>query len=64
MASHLPPVPPDQRSPKGPHADIAENAPGGEAAGRADERDRNLDQQGRQGNSRINTTHKGHQQDR
>jgi hypothetical protein len=62
MASHLPPVPPEQQSPKGPQDQVAGNA--GEAAGQADERDRNLDQQGRQGNSKQNTTNKGYQQDR
>ena len=62
MTKHLPPVPPENRSNKGiggdpsvdPRAD--KNGPhGGE---------RNLAQQGRQGNSKQNTTHQGYQQDR
>lgn len=57
--SDLPPVPPEQQSQKGPgagkeQADVA----------KADKRDRNLEQQGRQGNIWQNTRHQGHQQDR
>lgn len=59
MSSRLPPTPPENLSHKGSgehdHADArrptmqAANDPG---------------KQGQQGNSRINTTHQGHQQDR
>jgi hypothetical protein len=62
MASHLPPVPPEQQSPKGPQ-NQAESQVGGNAA-QPDERDRNLAEQGRQGNTKQNTTNKGFQQDR
>jgi hypothetical protein len=62
MSAHPPPIPPDQRSDK--------------ASGNADavkppklkegfsSRDRNLGEQGRQGNIKQNTTNKGLQQDR
>lgn len=62
MAQRLPPVPPANRSPKGP---------GGPAKGAVqtdadipDPRQRNLAEQGRQGNIKQNTTNQGHQQDR
>jgi hypothetical protein len=58
--SKLPPVPPANRSPKGPGIDpnveIADTKP--------DERVRNLAEQGRQGNIKQNTTNQGYQQDR
>jgi hypothetical protein len=64
--AHLPPVPPAGRSPKGPgpqtehQGDLsAEVAEANKSA-----RDRNLGEQGRQGNIKQNTTHKGFQQDR
>ncbi len=62
MTSHLPPVPPEQQSRKGPqtsphHPETAEK-------GRTQDRDRNLAEQGRQGNVKQNTTNKGLQQDR
>jgi hypothetical protein len=54
----LPPVPPEQRSDKGPGSDpktvMNENAPGRE----------NFDSQGRHGNIKQNTTNQGYQQDR
>jgi hypothetical protein len=56
--SKMPPVPPDQRSNKGPGSDPKvereEDIPARE----------NFDQQGRQGNIKQNTTNKGYQQDR
>ena len=62
MSQRLPPVPPANRSTKGP---------GGPAGGQArkdepipDQRQRNLAEQGRQGNIKQNTTNQGHQQDR
>ncbi len=56
--SKLPPVPPENRSPKGPGADP--NAPADEQAPPRE----NLGQQGRQGNIRQNTHNQGYQQDR
>jgi hypothetical protein len=54
----MPPVPPEQRSPKGPGSDpnvkTEEDVPSRE----------NFDQQGRQGNIRQNTHNQGYQQDR
>jgi hypothetical protein len=56
--SKMPPVPPEQRSNKGPGSDpkfeAEENIPGRE----------NFDTQGRQGNIKQNTTNQGYQQDR
>jgi hypothetical protein len=57
--SKLPPVPPEQRSPKGPGSD-PEIAKQDEVP----ERDRNLREQGRQGNIYQNTHNQGYQQDR
>jgi hypothetical protein len=56
----MPPVPPASRSPKGsgsePRLKTEDKKP--------DDRQRNLDQQGRQGNIKQNTTNQGYQQDR
>lgn len=61
---HLPPIPPAERSDKGPGG-----AP--DAAGQSDlaadagaSRRRNIDKQGRQGNVAVNTRNQGYQQDR
>lgn len=61
--SKPPPIPPEQRAFKGQkpdledgHADLAGNQPGNA--------DVNLDEQGRSGNLRQNTTHSGNVQDR
>jgi hypothetical protein len=58
MTSKMPPVPPEQRSNKGPGSDpefqAEEKIPGQE----------NFDQQGRHGNIKQNTTNQGYQQDR
>ena len=62
MTSRLPPVPPANRSPKGP-GDQAE-PPTSSDTKRGDEVPANLKEQGRQGNIKQNTTHQGHQQDR
>jgi hypothetical protein len=61
MTKHLPPVPPAARSNKGPgdNPKLDVNSAPLEHPG-----ERNLDQQGRQGNSKQNTTHQGYQQDR
>ena len=63
--SHLPPVPPANRSTKGP----GPQSPEGDLSTQAAEanksaRDRNLVEQGRQGNIKQNTTNQGYQQDR
>jgi hypothetical protein len=58
--SKLPPVPPANRSPKGPGLDPAVRA----VDPQPDERQRNLAEQGRQGNVKQNTTNQGYQQDR
>ncbi|HYZ33854.1 MAG TPA: hypothetical protein VE684_16415 [Crenalkalicoccus sp.] len=63
--AHLPPVPPANRSPKGPGP---QDQPGGsgDLAAEANKagRDRNLGEQGRQGNIAQNTRNQGYQQDR
>jgi hypothetical protein len=61
MSAHPPPVPPEQQSPHG--------APGpemdqGKQALRENERNRNLAEQGHQGNIEQNINNQGRQQDR
>ena len=59
----IPPVPPASRSDKGPGAGAGDHA--SDLAGDAsEERRRNLEKQGRQGNIKVNTTNQGFQQDR
>ena len=59
----LPPVPPQNRSPKGPGADPAISPD--TAVDKKDHlRQRHLGEQGRQGNIKQNTTNQGYQQDR
>ena len=58
MTAHLPPVPPEQRSPYAGATSTEQNK-GGDNKG-----DANHAEQGRQGNIAQNTTHKGFQQDR
>lgn len=59
--SKSPPIPPANRSDKGPgEPDHAREKP--RQAG--ERRPEHPDQQGQQGNTRINTTHQGYQQDR
>ena len=62
MSQRLPPVPPENRSDKGPSEPGAGNDQ--TDANIPDPRHRNLDQQGRQGNIKQNTTNQGLQQDR
>lgn len=62
MSQRLPPVPPANRSTKGPGDPAGGKAQKDEAI--PDQRQRNLDEQGRQGNIKQNTTNQGHQQDR
>jgi hypothetical protein len=61
MSSAMPPVPPENRSSKGPGDAGAPPADeGAKGAHGAPDPDR----QGQQGNSKVNTTHQGYQQDR
>lgn len=61
MSKHLPPVPPENQSHKG----SGEHRKSDTGAAKGDHsRERNLAEQGRQGNIRQNTTHQGYQQDR
>jgi hypothetical protein len=62
MTAHLPPVPPDQKSPK--EEGVAPEKTTGAQADRDNKLNRNLGQQGRQGNIKQNTTNEGYQQDR
>jgi hypothetical protein len=55
-----PPVPKENRSPKGTGED--KSAP--KNAGQTQQGERNLQEQGRQGNIKQNTTNQGYQQDR
>ena len=63
--AHLPPVPPANRPPHGagpqsPDGDLSAEA----AEANKSAKDRNLGEQGRQGNIKQNTTHQGYTQDR
>ena len=61
MTSKLPPVPPQNRSPKGTGDDkqmVRDQAPHGK------QRLQNPEEQGDQGNIKQNTTNQGYQQDR
>jgi len=60
MTSKAPPVPPAQRSDKGTGS--AQAAP--LAQGQAGSQTQDPDKVGQPGNSKVNTTHQGHQQDR
>jgi hypothetical protein len=55
-----PPVPEQNRSPKGP----GDESPPSRGSVDPKDRERNLQQQGRQGNIKQNTTNQGFQQDR
>jgi hypothetical protein len=61
VMSKAPPVPPENLSPKGT-GDSAD--PGKTGVHGTDPSTANFDKQGQQGNSKINTTHQGYQQDR
>ena len=61
MSAHPPPVPPDQRPKAGPKDDGKVRDAGGVPH---DTPDGNLEQQGRAGNTKQNTTNTGYQQDR
>jgi hypothetical protein len=60
MTKHVPPVPPANQNRRGGKS---HEAPDIERQG-AKPGERNLEQQGRQGNIHENTHHQGHQQDR
>ncbi len=60
----LPPVPPDQRSDKEPGPERGSGKPSDLASDAAESRRRNVDKQGRQGNTAVNTRNQGYQQDR
>lgn len=62
MSSKLPPVPPENAPNKG--AGPAPERPDTDTRVDRDERERNLAEQGRQGNIKQNTTNQGYQQDR
>jgi hypothetical protein len=64
--AHLPPVPPASRTTKGPgpQDDTPRGTDRQSEALPSDARDRNLAEQGRQGNIKQNTTNKGFTQDR
>jgi len=63
--AHLPPVPPASRAPRDGTPDSPKGDMPAEAAERNREsKDRNLEQQGRQGNIAANTRNQGYQQDR
>lgn len=61
MSKHLPPIPPANQSHNGPGGETKTNPKAGSETHQAD---KNYDQQGQQGNSKVNTTHQGYQQDR
>ncbi|MBX6740811.1 MAG: hypothetical protein IRY87_02025 [Acetobacteraceae bacterium] len=63
--AHLPPVPPANRTTKGPGPQGNEGEISAEIAETNKEsKERHLGEQGRQGNVKQNTTHQGYQQDR
>jgi hypothetical protein len=62
MNSHLPPVPSENRSPKGPGEppNVVHRGDDGMSA----DMSLNPDKKGHAGNTKVNTTHQGYQQDR
>lgn len=63
MTKHLPPIPPESRSPKGPGDKSAMDPDAGNKLHGAGG-DTNYDQQSQEGNVKQNTTNQGYQQDR
>lgn len=61
MSSKMPPIPPASQSPKGGGEDKRATA---DETGHGTHDAPNPDRQGQQGNSNVNTTHQGYQQDR
>jgi len=62
MSAHPPPVPPEQRSPH--EGDKPSERSSGVQRDRDNRLNRNLGEQGRQGNIKQNTTNESYQQDR
>ena len=62
MSNKQPTVPPANRTDKGPGSDPQQNRKADLAA--PTNPPSNVDKQGQQGNSKVNTTNKGYQQDR
>jgi hypothetical protein len=60
MSSSMPPVPPANRSPKGSGSEP--EVP--KETGKLEKAPNNADAQGRTGNTKVNTTNQGYQQDR
>lgn len=63
MTAKTPPVPPENRSPKGP-GEPSPHAAADQSRGDTSGNKANPDKTGQAGNTRINTTNQGHQQDR
>ena len=63
MSAHPPPVPPDNRSPKGT-GESASTPKGFKPEAHRSKAPDNLAEQGQQGNTKQNTTNQGYQQDR
>ncbi|AWU95815.1 hypothetical protein [Azospirillum ramasamyi] len=61
MTKHIPPVPPEGRSDKGPGEPATSASPDDGVSNRGAP---NTKEQGQPGNTRQNTTHQGYQQDR
>ncbi|MBY0332854.1 MAG: hypothetical protein K2X49_19525 [Acetobacteraceae bacterium] len=62
--AHLPPVPPANRNPQGDAEPGKGKLPAEVAEQNIESKNRNTEQQGRQGNTHQNTHHQGYQQDR
>ena len=62
MSSKMPPVPPAERSPKGPGSDP--DVPGRDTTPKGQQRPEQPGQEGQTGNTRQNTTHDGMRQNR
>jgi hypothetical protein len=63
MSAHPPPVPPDNRSQKGP-GESARTPKNFKPEAHPSKAPNNLGEQDRQGNTKQNTTNQGYQQDR
>lgn len=61
MSTKMPPVPPENRSDKGPGSDPRTSK---DDTPRGQQRPENTEQQDQEGNIHQNTTNQGHQQDR
>jgi hypothetical protein len=62
MSAHPSPVPPEQQSPHEGNTPVEQSS--GAQRERANRVDRNVEEQGRQGNIKQNTTNPGRQRDR